>query len=278
MSAHLLVATDLDGCLLDAHDYSWEPARGALDALHAAGARLVLASSKTRAEMEALAGELAALIPVAALIVENGGAVVRRGDPQPVVLGLPRERLVAALGELARAAGARVRAFHELSAAGLAALTGLTPDAAALALQREYDEPFVLEGGGARAVAALSAGAAARGLVLTRGGRFWHLSGACDKGRALGVLLEHERAEGRPATTLALGDAPNDLALLRAADRAVIVPRPDGCADAELGAELPEAERAPHPGPRGWNEAVLAVLRGGRLPRVRDALPAQAPR
>jgi mannosyl-3-phosphoglycerate phosphatase len=279
MSARLLVTTDLDGCLLDAHDYSWEPAREALAALRAAGAGLVLASSKTRAEMEALSEELGAVLSVTALLVENGGAVLRPGH-DPIVLGVARERLVAALDGMARAVGARVRAFHALTAADVAALTGLAPDAAERALRREYDEPFVLEDADAAGAtaAALAAAAAERGLALTRGGRFFHLAGPHDKGRALRVLLERERAEGRPATTLALGDAPNDLALLRAADRAVVVPRDDGHVDAELAAALPDAERAPRPGPRGWSEAVLTVLRGGRLARARDAEAAGASR
>jgi hypothetical protein len=69
----LLVATDLDGTLLDERSYEWEPARPALAALAEAGALLVLASSKTRSEMEPLAAGLGFSSP---LIVENGGAVL----------------------------------------------------------------------------------------------------------------------------------------------------------------------------------------------------------
>lgn len=270
MSPRLVVATDLDGCLLDAHDYAWEPARPALAALSTAGASLVLASSKTRVEMEVLARELTAVAGVTALVVENGAALVRCDGADIEIFGVPRRELVAALDVLTRTAGVRVRAFHTLSPDDVAALTGLAPDAAVRALQREYDEPFVLEDGDETAATALAAAAKARGLRLTRGARFFHLTGAHDKGRALRALIDREHAAGRAVTTLALGDAPNDLTLLQAAERAVIVPRPDGRLDGELAAALPRAERAPHPGPRGWNEAVLAVLRGGRLARVHE--------
>jgi hypothetical protein len=49
--------------------------------------------------------------------------------------------------------------------------------------------------------------------------------------------------------------------MLEAVDRPVLVPRPDGHVAEVLAQALPLAERAPWPGPRGWNEAVLAVLR-----------------
>src|SRR5262245_16745201 len=97
----LLVFTDLDGCLLDEHTYSWERARPALEALRARGVPLLLCSSKTRSEMEALARELGLAWPY---VVENGGAFVIPGDhssaaqdrhprrpqePRVVVLGTP---------------------------------------------------------------------------------------------------------------------------------------------------------------------------------------------
>ncbi|HSD49157.1 MAG TPA: mannosyl-3-phosphoglycerate phosphatase, partial [Actinomycetota bacterium] len=67
---------------------------------------------------------------------------------------------------------------------------------------------------------------------------------------------------------LALGDAPNDLSLLLAATRPVVMPRSDGTFDPDLVACLPGAERAPGPGPAGWSAAVLVALAGGSLPRV----------
>jgi HAD superfamily hydrolase (TIGR01484 family) len=69
----LLVFSDLDGCLLDERTYRWDAARPALEALGSRGVPLLLCSSKTRAEMEALAGGLGLAWP---FIVENGGALV----------------------------------------------------------------------------------------------------------------------------------------------------------------------------------------------------------
>ena len=101
---------------------------------------------------------------------------------------------------------------------------------------------------------------ARRGLRLHRGGRFFHLTGASDKGRALRVLLGLLAAEGRLYHTVGLGDAPNDLAFLEAVDEAILVPRPDGRVHEGLANALPRARHAPAPGPAGWNAAVLDLL------------------
>ncbi len=87
-----LVATDLDGSLLDETSYSFAPAREALAQLAERRAPLVLCSSKTRRELEALAASLAYAGPLA-LIVENGGALVVPADevdPPALVQGAHR--------------------------------------------------------------------------------------------------------------------------------------------------------------------------------------------
>jgi len=211
------------------------------------------------------------------LIVENGGALlVPEGHlPRPprgaelragfwtIVLGARRPDLLRALEEVARDLRIGVRSFASLDPAEVTALTGLSSPAARLAQQREYDEPFLLED--ETAAAALAEAVRGRGLRVTRGGRFWHLTGEADKGRALRVLLDLHEADGRRFATVALGDSANDVSLLRAVERPILVPRPRGAVDPELAAALPGAEHAPAPGPAGWNAAVLAVLEGRRL-------------
>jgi hypothetical protein len=50
------------------------------------------------------------------------------------------------------------------------------------------------------------------------------------------------------------------------------VPREAGV-DPLVARLLPDAERAPAPGPAGWAEAVLAVLDGRTLPTVGGRTP-----
>jgi len=275
-----VVITDLDGCLLDPDTYSYDAARPALAELTRSGTPLVLCSGKTRAEMDALSQELGLVQP---FIVENGGAIVfpegsfegdvpgaqAVGSLRILALGAHRAKLVAALREIVKDAGVRVRGFADMAPEEVRGLTGLSGPAALLALQREYDEPFLVEDDAAAAT--LSRAAEARGLQLSHGGRFHHLMGGSDKGLAVRTLLSAYRRAGRDLRSAGLGDAETDLPLLRAVDRPIVVPRRDGSIDPALLSALSQAERATAPGPEGWSAAVLALLDGRRLPRLTDA-------
>ena len=264
MSRVALVATDLDGTLLDRETYGFAAARPALDALRQGGVPLVLCSSKTRAEMEPLAAAIGVRGP---LVVENGGAIVASSGAV-LVLGVTRDRLLEELPGVAREAGVRARSFAEMSVAEVASLTGLPEDQAVLAMRREYDEPFVVEdppGRDPEVDARLDRAARARGLRVTRGGRLHHLTGPVDKGEALRAITRAAPADG---DVIGLGDAANDLPLLLAVTRPIVMPRSDGTVDPALAARFPGVERAPGPGPAGWSAAVLAALSGGSLPRV----------
>jgi mannosyl-3-phosphoglycerate phosphatase len=260
-----LVATDLDGTLLDAETYDFAPARPALDALRQAGVPLVLCSSKTQAEMERVAAAIGSHGP---LVVENGGAIVAGGFVR--VLGVTRDRLIAELPAVAREAGVVARPFSEMSVDEVVALTRLPPDAAALAMRREHDEPFIVldrSARGAELDACLDRAARRRGLQVTHGGRVYHLTGPVDKGQAVRALI-HGWPGGVTGEVVGIGDAANDLPLLLAVDRPIVMPRPDGSVDPALAGRLRGAERAPGPGPAGWSAAVLAALAGEPLPRV----------
>jgi mannosyl-3-phosphoglycerate phosphatase len=265
----LVVVTDLDGTLLDEETYSFEAARPALAELERRGVPLVLCSSKTAAEIEPLRRELSLREP---FIVENGGALVvpedarglrspvqpRNGGALVVPFGTPRALLVEALREIALEAGLSLRGFAAMSDEEVAARTGLDMGAARRAGTREFDEPFVIDDtdeDGARAL--VESLAHRRGLQVTRGGRFFHLLGPHDKGKAVRHVLA---LYGRGVRSVGLGDAPNDLSLLEAVDEPILMPLVRGGVAGELARALPRAARAPHPGPRGWNEAVLDLL------------------
>ena len=186
------------------------------------------------------------------------------------MLGVARDRLLEELPAVASEAGVRVRPFAAMSVAEVAALTGLPEEQAALALRREYDEPFVVEDPAARdpgVDARLDRAARRRGLRVTRGGRLHHLTGPADKGQAVRALV-HGWPGGIHGDVVGLGDAANDLPLLLAVDRPIVMPLPDGSIDPALAERLGGAERAPGPGPAGWSAAVLAALAGEPLPRV----------
>ncbi|MDW7710547.1 MAG: HAD hydrolase family protein [Deferrisomatales bacterium] len=268
-----LVFTDLDGTLLDHETYDYEPARPALDALGEAAVPLVLCSSKTRGEILGLQRRLGLTGP---FIPENGGAVLLTGGGplEPVFperfAGLPARVFGAAYGELREALGELrgrygqgLRGFGDMDDAEVSSCTGLPLRQARLARQRDFDEPFLWEPEPApRSVEEARSWLAGRGLGLTRGGRFWHLVGPSDKGRAVRWLLDAAaRTWGREIASLALGDSENDLPMLREAGDGVLVERPGG---GHLTPRPPGVRTVEGVGPRGWCRAVLEWLESVR--------------
>ena len=266
-AADMVVYTDLDGTLLDHHDYSHAAAGPALDLLRRRGIPLVLTSSKTFPELAELAATLGFDSPV---IGENGAFVA-----WPTTFDLPAEwdseasgyrfrhfgrghdEILDILQRLRREGGFRFVGFSDWRDDEVAAETGLDLAAAARAKQRQASEPIRWLGDDAE-LAAFRRALARQGLTLVRGGRFFHVMGQTSKGAALRWL--HERLEqraGRRLRAVALGDGPNDVDMLEAADIAVVVANPDSPPIA------PRAERVVEttlPGPAGWNEAMLGLL------------------
>jgi len=267
-----VVFSDLDGTLLDHHSYGFEAARPALAALKATGILLVLCSSKTRVELLAAQRRLGITGP---FIPENGGAVVLSGGGELAgafsdnlaglparVFGTPYPQLRKALGELRRRFGPGLRGFGDVGEEEVAGWTGLPLDQVRLARERDFDEPFVWQPEpGPNRVDAARSWLAGRGLNLTRGGRFWHVVGPCDKGQAVRWLLRIlARHVGGMPESLALGDSENDLPMLQEADEGVLVERPGG---GHLAARPRGVRTVAGVGPEGWNRAVTEWL--GRL-------------
>jgi mannosyl-3-phosphoglycerate phosphatase len=263
----MIIFSDLDGSLLDHHTYSFEAAGPALEALAQKKIPLILCSSKTRAEMIGIWNELGLDSP---FIVENGAAVFLRKEhflaSQPGWQPAGSGWRMFALGESIAQVRARfvkfrgrfkAMGFGHLSDKEVAAMTGLSTEQAALARQREFNEPVWIPDPDRHAHAFTEAAQKA-GLQVTRGGRFFHLLAGGDKGKAVKKVAELYRAHDPGLFTMAIGDAPNDLPMLAMVDRPVLVAKPDGShADLELDGLI----REPGIGPKGWNAAVLAALR-----------------
>ena len=274
MSRYLLF-TDLDGCLLDSDTYSFDEAKPALEALRAEDIPVILVSGKTRAEMEPLRERLGHQAP---FIVENGAAVYvpletfafspersrRRLSYHVIELGTPYALLRDVLRQIEEAVGTPLRGFGDLSVDEVMATTGLSREDALRAMLREFDEPFLVNGP-PKLIEEICRQIVTRGLNWTRGGRFFHLTGNNDKGRAAEILLRGYKRQRRlqdppeDVETIGLGDSLNDLPLLLTVDHPVLVQKPDGSYDPDIN--LPNLIRAPGIGPAGWSHAVLELLR-----------------
>ncbi len=259
--------SDLDGTLLDHVTYDFRPALAAIRRLQQLEVPIVLASSKTAAEMIPLREQIGIEDP---FVAENGGGLylpasagLDDADARPapagfsvVPLGAPIAELAGFLRRFCRRHQLSVRSFLDYSPAELASEAGLSEEDAGRALEREFDLPFPPP---IHHLDALEEAAAREGLRVSRGGRYCHLTGRAHKGTAVErtARLYARKWGGRPEL-IGLGDSLNDLEMLRAVDRPVIVPNPRS--SASLRESLPGAGVAPEPGPSGWNRAVLELL------------------
>lgn len=267
-----ILFTDLDGTLLEESTYAFEGALPGIRALQSHRIPIVFCTSKTFAETIGLQESLGITDP---FIVENGGAIYfRPGQVEPtglevnargtwnrVNLGVPYRALVAQLLALRELTGINLRGFSEMTAAEVAADCGLSLEAAMQSKQREFDEPFVLLDDRPEDLARIAQMAQGVGLSVSTGGRYHHLSGRSDKGRAVRLLCEFLRKRRGPLRSVGLGDSPNDLPMLQAVDIPVLVQRPNGTYSTDLAENLPRAIHAPAVGPEGWNAAVQALLK-----------------
>ncbi len=251
-STPLVVFTDLDGTLLDHVSYDWTPARPALDRLAAIGAPVVLSSSKTGAEI-AVFQERMGLTAYPA-IVENGAGLLSNDTAMPPAEDYPKLR--AALDRLPKDLRALFRGFGDMDLAALVEATGLALDDAAHAKARAFSEPGLWLGDEdtrAAFVAALDG----LGISARQGGRFLTLS----FGKTKADRMAEVTAQYQPRHVIALGDAPNDIEMLEAADIGVVIANPHHTRLPPLeGEEGGRIIRTEDPGPQGWNFAVLALL------------------
>ena len=268
ISSRLVILTDLDGTLLDQESYSYEAAVPAVGKLKSLGIPIILCSSKTGSEISSLWKELALGDP---FIVENGGGIYcppryfpfslpafkSKRSFKVLELGTDVRALRQVLVETAAYCHTPVRSFGAMSVEGICAMTGLTRDQVTLARKREYDEPFLVDGGDRERLFRALIG---KGFTVTHGDRFFHLTGNHSKGNAVKILLDLYRQRDSGFMSVGLGNSANDLPLLMQVDRPVLVRKMDGSWDTEVAVAIPGIERTHAVGPQGWREAVEKIL------------------
>jgi mannosyl-3-phosphoglycerate phosphatase len=150
-----------------------------------------------------------------------------------------------------------IKGFGDWTPEEIAKRSGLPLPQAALAKEREFTEPFLLER--QESLGCLCALAAEKGLKVTQGGRFHHLIGRDqDKGKAVEIVTGMFQSHSQePLTTIGIGDSENDLPMFEKVDIPVLIPRPG---KGHLDIRLPGLIRASKGGAKGWNEVVQRLL------------------
>jgi len=268
MGNNAVIFSDLDGTLLDHDTYSFEQALPALKLVEKKNIPLVICTSKTRSEIDLYRQLLRNSSP---FISENGGGIfipegyfkagfeeAKEIDGYLVVeLGTPYEQLVDALKTISKETGIKITGFSDMSVSELSEATGMDEKQAGLAKQRDYSEPFIVDAS-EQDIKTIRDKIDAAGYNYTRGGRFHHIMGNSDKGKAVRILSGIYEKETGGVKTIALGDSLNDLPMLKEAEIPVLVQKKDGNYDRNI--KLNNLVWANGIGPVGWNSAILKLF------------------
>ncbi|WP_417224058.1 HAD-IIB family hydrolase [Amphritea sp.] len=285
MTTKVLIFTDLDGSLLDHFSYRFDTAKPLLALLKTVKIPVIPVTSKTRAELSVLRQQLASEDP---FVVENGAAIFIPVDyfslpPSgcSIVDGFycysfskPREHWLTLLAAQATEFAGEFETFTSLGVEGIKVCTGLSTEAASRANNREFSEPVKWLGSESRKSLFVTTLRRAGATVL-QGGRFLHVTGGCNKGKALQWLyqqyrdsISHEVGKSE-FLTIAAGDSDNDVDMLQVADCPVLIRSP--VQEPPVFEHL-NVYRTKQTGPDGWVEGVSWFLGASERPQEMNSI------
>ena len=228
--AKIVIFSDLDGALLN-ENYDFQTSKQIIDQLLVLNVSIVFCSSKTEAEIEFYRKELGIDDP---FISENGSAIfiprgyfqfdysfTRQTEKYNIIeLGTAYSVVREKLDKVTKSVGAKIVGFGDMTEEEIAKDSGLPLELAKLAKTRHYDEPFrVIEGNGNEVLDSI----VAEGLRYTKGGRYFHIMGNSDKGKAAGILKDLYAKGFSELVTFGLGDSPNDASMLEVVDVPILL-------------------------------------------------------
>ncbi|MCW4003335.1 MAG: mannosyl-3-phosphoglycerate phosphatase [Candidatus Bathyarchaeota archaeon] len=225
-----VVFSDIDGTLID-EKYCYKHSQPIVQRLIDLNAKLVLCSSKTRAEIQYYREKLGIHDPFAS---ENGAAIfipkgyftlshnykIQKGNFDVIELGVPYNEIRRKLKRIRKKSALSIVGFGDMTVKEIAKDSGLPIELALLAKQREYSEPFILKHGDEKT---LHRYIEKENLSYTKGGRYYHLMGKHDKGKAVAILKEYFIEEFGSLQAFGVGDGPNDLSMLSLVDKPFFV-------------------------------------------------------
>ncbi len=222
----VIVFADLDGTLLN-EKYSSKDVEPTLNQLLSLNVSIVFNSSKTKSEIAYYRKKLCINDP---FIVENGSAIIipdnyfqvnykfskHTSGYNIIELGTSYANVRKKLSAITRQTGAAIVGFGDMTVEAIARDSGLPLSLARLAKKRQYSEPFkILSGKESEVLQAIGK----EGLCYVKGGRYFHATGSCDKGKAILILKELFLHQYPEIFTIGVGDSDNDLPMLEVVDK-----------------------------------------------------------
>jgi mannosyl-3-phosphoglycerate phosphatase len=228
-----VVFSDLDGTLLD-ENYSFEVAQPVIARLKALKVPIVLCSSKTRMEIEYFRTKMEINDP---FISENGAAIfvpsgyfevghywTKQSKQYDIIeLGIAYSSIRKKFERIRKTCTKEIIGFGDMTTEEIAKDTGLTIELAELAKQREYTEPFRPN---EHYEADFFSSIRKEGLRFTIGGKYHHIMGDHNKGRAVLLLKELFSKKFKQVRALGVGNQFNDLEMLEAVDMPFFIAKP----------------------------------------------------
>ncbi len=174
-----------------------------------------------------------------------------------MILGEQREKILSAIDLINKEKSFDFTQYSQCSTQAMADITGLTLKEAQQSGQRNYTEPLLWKDTEEKKTLFIQA-IEQQGLQALQGGRFMHVMGKTNKGKANTILSRaYQSLYQQKITTIALGDSHNDIAMLQAADIAIVIRSPH---------YKPPEFSHPHKivsecyGPEGWHECIQQLL------------------
>lgn len=263
----ILVFSDIDGTLLARMSHSFSSVKDYIASLHNK-ATIILATSKTIRETHLIQKELGLVAPC---IAENGGVIyipyswkpflacsnlkwVPYSDGWYTCTGKTHDELVRFLQSCNTEN--KITLFSQMNNAELESLTALSGERLCAARERYASEPFLCSD--SEVLKNIHAHACKADLTVQRGGIFYHcMHKGQDKAEGVRTLIHMLIESGEPVLhTIALGDAPNDFAMLRMADYPVLIPHQGH----PYSVDIDNLRIATSTAPKGWIESLTDIL------------------
>ncbi|MFO8077891.1 MAG: HAD-IIB family hydrolase, partial [Thermoplasmatota archaeon] len=248
---------DLDGTLLDHQTYSFAPAQKSLQFLNKNNIPVIFCSSKTRKELLYWKDQLNNTHP---FISENGGGIFipksyfsfsfehTDHDESSYIIrfGASFSQLQKTMQELEDQFD--VISFLTMPTKTIEKYTGLSKKMAQLASEREYDIPFLIND--PTQIDDIIQYIHQHHLHITKGGRFYHLIGENDKGKAVNMLTRLYHQHYSTVESIGIGDSENDFSMLKQVNKPYLVKKTNG---SYASSNFSHAQGI---GPEGWHEII----------------------